>query len=99
MVQSMGKQNATYQLWQARRSGALWAQLTAADLNGSFGAVTKSAQMFLQSAILGLGANLVLQNAMSPGVMIRSSILMGRALAPIETLINQWPVFLQARLG
>ena len=55
--------------------------------------------MFLQSAILGLGAYLVLQDAVSPGVMIASSILTGRALAPIETLINQWPVFLHTRLG
>ena len=74
-------------------------QLATTDLAGAFGAATKTIRMFLQSAVLGLGAYLILQNAVSPGVMIASSVLMGRALAPIETLINQRPLFVQARLG
>ena len=99
MVQSMGMHQASYTLWQTKRRRALLTQLAATDLAGAFGAATKTIRMFLQSAILGLGAYLVLQNAVSPGVMIASSVLMGRALAPIETLINQRPLFVQARLG
>lgn len=49
--------------------------------------------------MLGLGAYLALQNKVSPGAMIASSILMGRALAPVEMLINQWALFQRSRKG
>ena len=52
----------------------------AATLVNTFGAIIKTTRMFLQSAILGLSTYLVLQTAMSPGTMIASSVLMGRAL-------------------
>lgn len=49
--------------------------------------------------MLGLGAYLVLQNEMTPGAMIAGSILLGRALAPIETMLTQWPVAQRANKG
>jgi len=61
--------------------------------------VTKTFRLFLQSAMLGLGAYLVLQNELTPGAMIAGSILLGRALAPVELLINQWSLYQRAREG
>lgn len=81
MSQSMGMHQATYTRWQAQQRGAALTQLVAANLAGTFGAVIKIPRMFLQSAIMGPSVYLVLQTAVSPGAMIASSVLMGRALA------------------
>ena len=95
MSQSMGIHQATYTRWQAQQSGAALTQLVAANLAGTFGAVIKIPHMFLQSAILGPSAYLVLQTAVSPGAMIASSVLMGRALAraltPVRALAGGIP--------
>jgi ATP-binding cassette subfamily C protein len=88
MSQSMGMHQATYTRWQAQQSGAALTQLVAANLAGTFGAVIKIPHMFLQSAILGPSAYLVLQTAVSPGAMIASSVLMGRALARAPTPVR-----------
>ena len=99
MVQSMGMRDATFDRWQAARSMALGAQIQAMDVSGSFASLTKTLRLFLQSAMLGLGAYLVLQNEMTPGAMIAGSILLGRALAPIEAMLNQWPMVQRASKG
>jgi len=88
MSQSMGIHQATYTRWQAQQSGAALTQLVAANLAGTFGAVIKIPHMFLQSAILGPSAYLVLQTAVSLGAMIASSVLMGRALARALTPVR-----------
>lgn len=99
MVQSLGMQQNAFDRWQARRKLSLKEQLSATDVGGSFTALTKTFRLFLQSAMLGLGALLVLRGELSPGAMIAGSILMGRALAPIELAIGQWPAFQRARKG
>ena len=88
MSQSMGIHQATYTRWQAQQRGAALTQLVAANLAGTFGAVIKTTHMLLQSAILGPSAYLVLQTAVSPGTMIASSVLMGRALARALTPVR-----------
>ena len=99
MVQSMGMRDAAFDRWQAARGMALGAQIQATDIIGSFASLTKTLRLFLQSAMLGLGAYLVLQNEMTPGAMIAGSILLGRALAPIEAMLNQWPMVQRASKG
>ena len=99
MVQSMGMRDAACDRWQAARGMALGAQIQATDVSGSFASLTKTLRLFLQSAMLGLGAYLVLQNEMTPGAMIAASILLGRALAPIEAMLNQWPMVQRASKG
>jgi ATP-binding cassette subfamily C protein len=99
MVQAMGMRNAAFDRWQAARGTALEAQIKATDVGGGFTSLTKTLRLFLQSAMLGLGAYLVLQNQMTPGAMIAGSILLGRALAPIEMMLTQWPVAQRASKG
>lgn len=69
------------------------------DVTGGIGSVAKAFRFVLQSAILGVGAYLVIQGEMSGGAMIGSSILIGRALAPIELGIAHWKALGAARTG
>lgn len=99
MVHSLGMREAAFDRWQIARSASLDATITATDGAGTFTAMTKSFRLFLQSAMLGLGAYLVLQGELTPGAMIAGSILLGRGLAPIEMLVNQWAVYQKGREG
>ncbi|MCA0941593.1 type I secretion system permease/ATPase [Yangia mangrovi] len=98
-VQAMGMRGAAFNRWDKARSEALSGQISTNDLVGTFTTMTKSFRMLLQSGMLGLGAYLVLQNELTAGAMIAGSILMGRALAPIELAIGQWPLVTRARKG
>lgn len=71
--------------------------LGASDLTSMLGTISKIVRFMLQSAMLGLGAWLVMNNEASSGVMIASSILSSRALAPIELAIGNWRPFIGAR--
>lgn len=98
-VQALGMTGAAFQRWQKARGAALAEGLKAGDLGGRFGSVSKTFRMFLQSAMLGVGAWLVLQNQLSAGAMIAGSILMGRALQPIEQAVGQWALVTRAQEG
>ena len=99
MVHSLGMRDAAFDRWQIARGKSLDATISAADRSGTFTAMTKSFRLFLQSAMLGLGAYLVLIDQLSPGAMIAGSILLGRALAPIEMIVGQWATFQRGREG
>ena len=99
MVQSMGMRDAAFDRWQTARGEALGEQIKATDVGGGFTSMTKTIRLLLQSAMLGLGAYLVLQNQMTPGAMIAGSIMLGRALAPVEMMLNQWPMVQRAWRG
>ncbi|MEN0078751.1 MAG: type I secretion system permease/ATPase [Pseudomonadota bacterium] len=64
---------------------------------GGFTSGTKAFRLLLQSGILGLGAWLSIIGTSTPGAMIAASILMGRAIAPIEQTVNQWRSVVGAR--
>lgn len=99
MIQSMGMRGASFERWKQARDAALADSVTANDTGGGFTTLTKTLRLFLQSAMLGLGAYLVLQGEVTPGAMIAGSILMGRALAPIELGLGQWPMVQRALKG
>lgn len=99
MVQTLGMRAAMFGRWQELRSRSLDATIGATDVSGTFNSWIKAFRLFIQSAMLGLGAYLVLRNEMSPGAMIAGSILLGRGLAPIEQIVGQWAAFQRAREG
>ena len=92
-VQGLGMQDAAI-----ARSGANCADelldrnLAVSDRNGFFCVTSKTLRLFLQSMMLGLGAWLAIHGTVSFGVMIAASILLGRALAPIDQAVGQWPM-------
>ncbi|MCV2889623.1 type I secretion system permease/ATPase [Ruegeria aquimaris] len=98
-IQSMGMRGAAFARWNGARETSLVDGLGASDIVGSFSTVTKTLRLFLQSAMLGLGAYLVLLGEITPGAMIAASILLGRALAPVEMIVNQWQVAQRAMKG
>lgn len=99
MIQAMGMRESAFQRWRHARDKALADYVVASDVTGSFSTVTKTLRLFLQSAMLGLGAYLTLQGEVSAGAMIAGSILLGRALSPIEVGLGQWPLVQRARKG
>jgi PrtD family type I secretion system ABC transporter len=85
------------QRWLALNAGYLAAVERSSDVIGFYGSLSRMTRMLLQSAALGLGAYLVIGHELMPGAMIASSIMMARALAPIETAIANWRGFIAAR--
>lgn len=96
-VRSLGMGDHALARWQGVRNEALRKTLRASDRTGTYSSATRALRLFLQSAILGLGAWLVLQNELTAGAMIAGSILLGRALQPVEATISNWPVITRAR--
>lgn len=96
---ALGMRATAHDRWEAARGQTLEKSVTAGDLGTLFGSATKVFRQFLQSAMLALGAWLVLRQEVSAGVMIASSVLLGRTLAPIETMVGQWSMLQSARLS
>ncbi len=99
MVCALGMRSAAFERWEKARDRSLTSTIKASDRGGGFSSVTKTFRLFLQSAMLGLGAYLALKGEVSPGAMIAASILLGRALAPVEQAVNQWQIVQAARRG
>ena len=69
----------------------------AGDITGGMGSFSRALRMALQSAVLAVGAYLVIKQQATAGIIIAGSILSARALAPVEQVIAQWRVFVSAR--
>jgi PrtD family type I secretion system ABC transporter len=96
-IMAMGMAGTLAQRWTALNSRYIAAVGRLSDVAGSFGSVSKVLRLLLQSVIPGLGAYLVIRQEVTAGAMIAASIMMGRALAPIETVIANWRGFVAAR--
>jgi PrtD family type I secretion system ABC transporter len=96
-LEAMGMLGSMYKRWQDKRALALGLQAEASDRAGIITAGSKFTRLVLQMAILGVGAYYVLQNEITAGLMIMASIMMGRALQPIELAVATWRQFLDAR--
>lgn len=97
VIEAMGMLPSLRQRWKAQHNEMLALQAVASDRSGIISSITKFTRVSIQSLILGLGAYLVIAEGLSPGVMVVASLLVGRALAPIEQLISAWRSFISAR--
>ena len=95
-VRGLGMREAVLARTEALRTEALAKTVAASDRGGAFVVTTRTLRLFLQSMMLGLGAWLAIPGEVTPGIMIAASILLGRALAPIDQAVGQWPVLQRA---
>ena len=96
-LEAMGMFANLQRRWQALRGEILLQQAIASDRAGTITSASKFLRLILQSALLGVGAYLAINDQIAPGVIIASSILVGRALAPVESAIGTWKQFVSAR--
>ncbi len=97
VLHAMGMLPGIMGRWSRRHHHFLAKQSRANDRGEALGNVSRTLRLLAQSLILGLGAWLVLQAEMTPGMMIAGAIIMSRALAPIDRLIGTWKGFVSAR--
>lgn len=97
VIEAMGMLGNIRQRWLSTTHQVLTLQSVASSRAGLIGALSKVVRLTSQSLILGLGAYLVIEREVSPGLMIAGSILLGRALAPIDMVIANWKGFINAR--
>lgn len=97
VAQAMGMLPALARIWRSRHDFALGLQGQASDRAANVAGIVKAFRLFLQVAVLAVGAWLVILQQTTAGVMIAASIIMGRALAPLEAAIGGWRGFLASR--
>jgi ABC-type protease/lipase transport system fused ATPase/permease subunit len=96
-VSALGMQQAVTRRFQALNEAALGEQAAASGLGATFAGLTKFTRQFIQMAMLGMGAWLVIEQHLSAGVMIACTIILGRALAPVEALVAGWRHLVEVR--
>ncbi len=97
ILYSMGMTDRAIDRFESANRRHLDTQTATSDIAGTFAGISKVLRMMLQSATLGLGAYLTIQGEMSAGAIIASSIVTGRALAPVDQAIAQWKGVISAR--
>ena len=97
VISALGMKDRLVRRWRKQFDDSDTALTQTGESLGGFSAATKAFRLLLQSGILGLGAWLSIEQLSTPGAMIAASILMGRAIAPIEQIVGQWRNVSQAR--
>lgn len=97
VIAAMGMLPALQSEWIAQQNKILLLQTAVADKTASLSSVSKFTRILLQSIALGAGALLVIAGDITPGLMIAASIILGRALNPVEQVIGSWKQFVQFR--
>ena len=96
-VVGMGMTTTAIAAWQTRCDEQHDAQEQLAAVNARLGSLARMSRQGLQAMALGFGAWLVIGREASPGIMIAATILLGRALQPVELLIGGWKALIEAR--
>jgi ATP-binding cassette subfamily C protein RsaD len=97
VMHAMGMWGGLQSRWELRRNDVISWQALASDRGGGLMSAIKAFRQIVQTLILGGGAYLAIKGSLSPGAMIAASVIVGRALAPIELAIGQWKGFVGAR--
>lgn len=96
-IRAMGMSDALVARWQEKNDLVLKLQIESTGVTGWVSGFTKFLRQFIQMAMLGTGAYLVIDQNVSSGVMMASTIILGRALAPVEGLLGNWKSLVDAR--
>ena len=97
VLQAMGMMPGLLQRWDRDRSRALERQVVASDRAASNASLVRFLRLSMQSLMLGLGAYLVIDRLVTVGAMFAASILLGRALQPVEQIVGSWRNMISAR--
>ena len=97
VLEAMGMTGRLRERWLRHHHNVLGLQALASDRSGYLTATSRSLRMILQVGVLALGAYLAVQQVITPGVMIAASIIMARALAPVDQAMHAWRGFIGAR--
>jgi PrtD family type I secretion system ABC transporter len=97
IIIGMGMTRAAVASWESRHQELLDAQARLGAVTARLSATARMTRQALQIVMLGLGAWLVIDAHASPGIMVAATILLGRALQPVEQLIAGWKVLVEAR--
>ncbi|WP_269715376.1 type I secretion system permease/ATPase [Caulobacter sp. NIBR2454] len=97
VMKAMGMWGGLQARWKLKRDEQVTWQASASDRGGALMSGIKFFRQVVQTLILGGGAYLAIRGTISPGSMIAASIIVGRALAPIEQAVGQWKTFVGAR--
>ena len=89
-VRGLGMGDTIADRWNATQTDLIAAQAVTNEKVAAVNSVSKFVNMLVQAALMGVGAYLALNQEISPGVMMASSIMMGRALAPVQAVVGQW---------
>ncbi|CDX17945.1 Alkaline protease secretion ATP-binding protein AprD [Mesorhizobium sp. ORS 3324] len=96
-LRSLGMSEPALRRWERNQQSLMNLQARLLQRTNIIGSLSRSLRLALQVAVLGLGAYLVLRRELTPGSMIAASILLSRALAPIERSIGAWRSLVSAR--
>ena len=99
VIRALGMVDRFTARWSQANERYLRENIRASDLFANLGSGAKVLRYVLQSGMLGIGAYLVVADRASGGIMIASSIMMGRALAPVEVALGSWKQLVAARQG
>ena len=97
VVNALGMLGSVTRRWSDFNEAAIAEQARATRAGAALSALTKFSRQFIQSAMLALGAWIVLDQQVTAGVMIAATILLGRALAPVEQLVAGWRALVEVR--
>jgi PrtD family type I secretion system ABC transporter len=97
VVQAMGMMPGLLKRWNRDRTRAIERQVVASDRSASTTSVVRFLRLSMQSLILGLGAYLVIERLITIGAMFAATILLGRALQPVEQIVGSWRAMISAR--
>lgn len=97
VLAAMGMRRRLHEQWQETSREHIAQQQRVSDVVGGLGSLSRALRLMLQSAMLGIGAWLVIHGEATAGVIIAGSILAGRALAPVDLAIAHWRNFISAR--
>ncbi|WP_447652339.1 type I secretion system permease/ATPase [Pseudomonas abietaniphila] len=98
VIESMGMLDTLMGRWSTRQRRVLVLQSAASDKGGIVTSISKTFRLWAQSMMLTAGAYLVITHEINPGLMMAGSLLLGRALSPIDQMIGSWKGFVAARM-